>query len=70
MDITPLTEEPDERACAALMAASDPWKTLGYDYEALLTGPSKTSPATPRSSCSRTSLRPSEPGYRHRHSRR
>lgn len=36
MDITPLTEESDERACAALMAASDPWKTLGYDYEALL----------------------------------
>jgi len=36
MDITPLTEEKDERDCAALMAASDPWLTLGYDYEALL----------------------------------
>ena len=36
MDITPLTDPADEQACAALMAASDPWRTLGYDFDALL----------------------------------
>lgn len=36
MDITPLTGESPERDCAALMAASDPWLTLGQDFESLL----------------------------------
>ncbi|MBL8339571.1 MAG: GNAT family N-acetyltransferase [Rhodoferax sp.] len=36
MDITPLTEPADEIACADLMAASDPWRTLGYEHAGLL----------------------------------
>jgi ribosomal-protein-alanine N-acetyltransferase len=34
--ITPLCGEEQERDCAAMMAASDPWRTLGQDYESLL----------------------------------
>ena len=34
--ITPLDGEAQERDCAALMAASDPWLKLGQDFEALL----------------------------------
>lgn len=34
--ITPLDGEAQERDCAALMAASDPWLTLGQDFESLL----------------------------------
>ena len=36
LDITPLSGASEERACAALMAASDPWQTLGYGYDDLL----------------------------------
>lgn len=36
MDITALCDEAQERDCAALMAASDPWRTLGQDYDSLL----------------------------------
>ncbi len=36
IDVTPLADEAQERACAALMAASDPWLTLGQDFESLL----------------------------------
>ena len=36
MRVTPLEGEAQERDCAALMAASDPWLTLGYGYEELL----------------------------------
>ena len=36
IDITPLDGEAQERDCAALMAASDPWLTLGQDFESLL----------------------------------
>ncbi len=36
MDITKLSDEAQERDCAALMAASDPWRTLGQDHESLL----------------------------------
>jgi len=36
MQITALTEEQHERDCATLMAASDPWQTLGDDFETLL----------------------------------
>lgn len=31
-----MESEAQERECAALMAASDPWRTLGQDYESLL----------------------------------
>ena len=36
MQVTPLDGEDQERDCAALMAASDPWLTLGYGFEDLL----------------------------------
>ena len=36
MHVTPLDGEARERDCAALMAASDPWLTLGYSFEDLL----------------------------------
>lgn len=36
LDIKPLAGEMEEHACAALMAVSDPWRTLGHDFEALL----------------------------------
>ena len=36
MQVTPLDGEAQERDCAALMAASDPWLTLGYGFEDLL----------------------------------
>lgn len=36
LDIQPLAGEMQEHACAALMAVSDPWRTLGYDVDALL----------------------------------
>lgn len=34
--IAALEDEAHEEACAALMAGSDPWRTLGQDYAALL----------------------------------
>ena len=34
--VTPLQGTDEEEACAALMAASDPWQTLGMDHAALL----------------------------------
>ena len=36
LEIRVLDGESRERDCAALMAQSDPWVTLGYDFEALL----------------------------------
>jgi [ribosomal protein S18]-alanine N-acetyltransferase len=36
LSITPLQTEDDARACARLMAASEPWTTLGRSYEASL----------------------------------
>ncbi len=36
MHIAPLIDPSLEQACADLMAASDPWLTLGYDVDALL----------------------------------
>jgi ribosomal protein S18 acetylase RimI-like enzyme len=36
VQVAPLEGEPLERECAALMAASDPWLTLGYGFEELL----------------------------------
>jgi len=36
LSITPLQTEDDARACARLMAASEPWITLGRSYEASL----------------------------------
>ena len=36
IDVTPLAGEAQERDCAALMAASDPWLKLGQDFESLL----------------------------------
>ncbi len=36
LDISPLEGEAQERDCAALMAASDPWRTLGREFDALL----------------------------------
>ena len=36
IDITPLDGEAQERDCAALMVASDPWHKLGQDFESLL----------------------------------
>ena len=34
--IRPLANDAQAQACAAFMAASEPWLTLGYDYPALL----------------------------------
>ena len=34
--ISPLQSEDDARACARLMAASEPWVTLGRSYETSL----------------------------------
>ncbi len=36
LDIEPLVGEMQEHACAALMVVSDPWRTLGQDFDALL----------------------------------
>jgi ribosomal-protein-alanine N-acetyltransferase len=36
LDVLPMSGEAQERACAALMAASDPWLTLGHDFDSLL----------------------------------
>jgi ribosomal protein S18 acetylase RimI-like enzyme len=36
MEIVVLSNEAQERDCAAMMAASDPWRVLGQDYESLL----------------------------------
>ena len=36
LQVTPLEGEALERDCAALMASSDPWLTLGYGFEDLL----------------------------------
>lgn len=36
MEIRPLATDDEARACAAMMAATDPWITLGRDYEACL----------------------------------
>lgn len=36
LEIQPLEGDAQERDCAALMAASDPWRTLGRDFESLL----------------------------------
>jgi ribosomal-protein-alanine N-acetyltransferase len=36
LDILPMSGEAQERECAALMAASDPWLTLGQDFDSLL----------------------------------
>jgi ribosomal protein S18 acetylase RimI-like enzyme len=36
MVVTPLAGEVQERACAELMATSDPWLTLGYEFDDLL----------------------------------
>lgn len=34
--VAPMQGADEEEACAALMAASDPWRTLGMDHAALL----------------------------------
>ena len=34
--IRPLADDAQAQACAALMASSDPWLTLGYGYDTLL----------------------------------
>jgi ribosomal-protein-alanine N-acetyltransferase len=36
LDVLTMSGEAQERACAALMAASDPWMTLGQDFDSLL----------------------------------
>ncbi len=36
LDVLPMSGEAQERACAGLMAASDPWLTLGQDFDSLL----------------------------------
>lgn len=36
IDFRPLATDAQAQACAAMMAASEPWLTLGYDYPALL----------------------------------